>query len=76
MGGKYKAQMKKDIPGPGQYSIPTSTKASPEFGFGTAPKQIQKKDNSPGPGAYKIPSKIADVPRYALPNQSDDHKYI
>ena len=32
--------------------------------------------NVPGPGAYRIPSSIGDVPNYAMPNRSDESKYI
>lgn len=56
--------------------MPEKAIEGPKFGFGTEEKSKRKKDTSPGPGHYKIPSKISDLPQYAMPNRSDEHKYI
>jgi len=32
--------------------------------------------SNPGPGAYKIPVKVADVPKYILPNKSDEFRFV
>lgn len=46
-----------------QYSVPKADK----------PKGDNK---NPGPGHYKIPVKFADVPKYSMPNQSQEFKWI
>ena len=33
-------------------------------------------DGIPGPGHYKVPCKFADVPKYLMPNQSEEFKYV
>ncbi len=30
----------------------------------------------PGPGAYKVPVKVLDVPRYLIPNQNEEFKFV
>lgn len=63
------------MPGPGQYPL-DSTLKGPRFGFGTDKRHKPAKDSSPGPGAYKVPTKIADVPKYVIPNQKEEHKFV
>jgi len=53
----------------------TTIKGS-KFGFGTSKRDGERKDNSPGPGAYKIPVKVADVPKYVLPNYQEEHRFV
>ena len=67
------------VPGPGNYEAHLKTKKdSPKYGFGSSTRDGQhgKKLNVPGPGAYRLKSTIGDVPDYALPNRSDDQKYV
>ena len=34
------------------------------------------KDNTPGPGHYYVPVKILDVPKYNIPNQNEEFKWV
>ena len=73
LGGKTLA------PGPGGYDIGVKTKKSaPNYGFGSSTRATGTKTklNVPGPGAYKLRSSIGDVPDYAMPNRSNDSKYV
>lgn len=64
-------------PGPGNYEAHMNDKkAAPKFGFGSSTREKLKSNNVPGPGAYRINSSIGDVPQYAMPNRTDDQKYI
>lgn len=64
-------------PGPGNYEMSLNDKrSSPKFGFGSSTRGKLNGNNVPGPGAYKINSSIGDVPVYAMPNRSDEYKYI
>ena len=63
-------------PGPGAYSVPDKAVGGPQFGFGKDAKSKQIKDTNPGPGSYKLPSKLADLPAYAMPNRSDQYKFV
>ena len=64
-------------PGPGNYNLNLNNKkAAPRFGFGSSVRAGLKESQSPGPGAYRLNSSIGDVPNYALPNRSAEHKYI
>ena len=64
-------------PGPGNYDVHLKNKQSaPKFGFGSSTRTALKGMAVPGPGAYKINSSIGDVPTYAMPNRSDEFKYI
>lgn len=78
MKGRYKAEKRLDVPGPGTYNKSfVDQKSAPKFGFGSSPQREPiKKTLSPGPGGYRIPSMIADVPTYSLPNRPDEFKYI
>jgi hypothetical protein len=44
--------------------------------FGKALRKTFNCDNGPGPGAYKIPVKFADVPKYLIPNQEEEFKFV
>jgi len=35
-----------------------------------------QKDGTPGPAAYKIPVKVLDVPKYLIPNQNQEFKFV
>lgn len=64
-------------PGPGNYEASLNNKtAAPKFGFGSSTRNDLKKLNTPGPGAYKLNSSVGDVPAYAMPNRSQEFKYI
>jgi len=56
----------------------TSFKESPKFGFGTSWQRpdFKQKTEVPGPGHYRVRSTFADVPRYLIPNQPDEFKYV
>jgi hypothetical protein len=45
------------------YSFPKNEKPAPN-------------DNTPGPGHYYIPVKILDVPKYNIPNQNEEFKWV
>ena len=53
-------------------------KLAPSYGFGSSTRETGKKMNMqvPGPGAYRLKSSIGDVPSYAIPNRSDEQKYV
>ena len=66
-------------PGPGNYEFNLKNKkAAPNYGFGSSTRETGTKGKLavPGPGAYKLRNSIGDVPDYAMPNRSPDHKYI
>lgn len=66
-------------PGPGNYNISLNNKkAAPNYGFGSSTRDTGNKTKLvvPGPGAYKLRNSIGDVPDYAMPNRSPEHKYI
>ena len=66
-------------PGPGNYGTTMKTKkAAPSYGFGSSTRETGKKTKLqvPGPGTYRLKSTIGDVPDYAIPNRSDQQKYI
>ena len=69
------------MPGPGTY-VNSSEKlkvSAPSFGFGTSYRPAlggSTKFIVPGPGHYKVPTKIADVPAFAMPNRSQESKYV
>lgn len=66
------------VPGPGAYDQskrPGSARA-PAFGFGTESRDKMNPNGSPGPAAYKIPVKIIDVPKYLIPNQNPEFKFV
>lgn len=72
---------KNEAPGPGQYvnKAERLRSTAPSFGFGSSvrpPIGGPGKMSVPGPGAYKINTKIADAPAFAMPNRSDEHKYV
>lgn len=77
MKGRYAAQKKLDVPGPGTYAKPLVDKrTAPQYGFGTsAQREPIKKTLSPGPGGYKIPVLLGDVPLYSMPNRKEEFKY-
>lgn len=65
-------------PGAGTYELNMNTKkAAPKFGFGSSTRDPPKPSTTvPGPGAYRVPSTIGDVPAFAMPNRSDEYKYV
>lgn len=75
MGVKVEEKDKRVVPGPGEYGV-GGIIGGPKFGFGTESRSKDKKDNSPGPGHYKVPVKVADVPRYSLPNHPEEHRFV
>jgi hypothetical protein len=32
--------------------------------------------DTPGPGAYKVPVKVAEVPKYIIPKQNEEFKFV
>ena len=67
----------KDAPGPAVYNTNLSSIRGPRYQFGTSKREEhRKKETSPGPGHYKLPVKFAEVPRYALPNQKEEFKFV
>lgn len=75
MGMKYNEKDKKVVPGPGEYALRGAI-GGPRYGFGTDSRSKKDKDTSPGPGHYKVPVKVADVPRYSLPNHPEEHRFV
>ena len=80
--GRYEQNSfrKSILPGPADYNSsknPLKNKA-PNAIFGTADHRTtsMSKSGHPGPGAYRIPVKVADVPRYNLPIQNEDFKFV
>ena len=66
-------------PGPGNYNVALQgKKQAPSYGFGSSTRDTGKKNklNVPGPGAYRLKSSIGDVPDYAIPNRSEQQKYV
>jgi hypothetical protein len=64
-----------DTPGPGNYNIRNGN-ASNGFGFGSSTRGKGGNDETPGPGHYKVPCRVADVPRYSMPNRLEEFKYV
>jgi hypothetical protein len=71
---------KKDnnAPGPGNYEIHLKDKKdAPKFGFGTSKRDVSlNKHDTPGPGAYRVNCSVADVPRYIMPVQNENFKFV
>lgn len=44
--------------------------------FGRSQRNGWLTTDAPGPGAYKVPVKIADVPKYVIPKQSEEFKFV
>merc|ERR1712166_1662564 len=49
---------------------------APAYGFGSSTRKDMKKLDVPGAGSYRIPTTIGDVASYAMPNRSDQYKYV
>lgn len=64
-----------DTPGPGNYNIGNHL-GGPGYGFGSSGRGKFTADGTPGPGHYKVPCKVADVPRYSMPNRNEEFKYV
>ena len=69
------------VPGPGTYVNEGEKlkQAAPKFGFGSSKRPEiggSTKLITPGPGKYKLPSKISNVPDFAMPGRSQEHKFI
>ena len=62
-------------PGSGKYYSPPKHNTRSAF-IGTDKRDKKYDTGTPGPGQYHIPSTVADLPKYALPNQSERYKYI
>jgi len=62
-------------PGPGSYhtEVPASPgKASPEWGFGTAPRQKHTGNFTPGPGTYIQKDNMGDgTPKFTMRSKSE-----
>ena len=54
------------VPGPGQYTIENREKRG--VVIGRSLRSTFSSEKTPGPGAYKVPVKVAEVPRYIIPN--------
>mmetsp|Transcript_47349 Transcript_47349/g.110361 ORF Transcript_47349/g.110361 Transcript_47349/m.110361 type:complete len:214 (+) Transcript_47349:74-715(+) len=53
MKGRPGANFKHETPGPGAYaSEVTMKRKAPEYGWGTAPREVQRPSTAPGPGKY------------------------
>jgi len=64
-------------PGPGNYEFEAKNKdKAPAYGFGSSTRKDMKKLDVPGAGSYRIPTTIGDVASYAMPNRSDQYKYV
>ena len=51
-------------------------KNAPSYGFGSEKRGKTHTQGTPGPGAYRVPVKIIDVPKYLIPNQNEEFKYV
>lgn len=76
MGKRYKQQQNMNTPGPASYENVKTSKKGPKFPFGTANRTSNNIGDSPGPGSYKVPVKVANLPRYALPSQNEEFKFV
>ena len=61
------------MPGPGMYN--PQLKEGQGFKFDKTERKLDINDN-PGPGHYKVKCTFADVPQYAMPNQTENFKYV
>ena len=70
-------QNSKSNPGPGNYNIHGSL-GGPSFGIGTSNRGEGSgiKDKTPGPGQYKVPSYISTLPKYTMPDKSEDLRFV
>ena len=67
------------VPGPGNYNMHMGNKrASPQFGFGSSTREtgMKRKLDVPGPGAYRLNSTVGNVAAHAMPNRTDEQKYV
>lgn len=62
------------VPGPGAYYFKNMTHTG--ISFANAKRLEVKKDFVPGPGTYRVPVKFADVPKYLIPKQDENFKYV
>ena len=80
VGVKYKLKKAEAIsPGPQNYNVKMVTKrAAPTFGFGTSTRETGKKNRNqnPGPGAYKLNNLVSNLPKYAIPGQPEDVRFV
>ena len=77
--GRFPVAIQKTIvPGPGAYEIHCNNRReAPRFGFGSSTRKPAKgTQDTPGPGSYKVNVKIGETPQYALPNKSEEFKYV
>jgi hypothetical protein len=64
-------------PGPGNYEVHLKMKRdAPKYGFGSSKRPALTSNDSPGPGSYKINVKVAETAAFALPNKSEEFKYV
>jgi len=73
--GRNGARSMSGTPGPGSYhtEVPASPgKASPEWGFGTAPRQKHTGNFTPGPGTYIQKDNMGDgTPKFTMRSKSE-----
>ncbi|CDW83428.1 UNKNOWN [Stylonychia lemnae] len=71
--GIQSGSQQNDLPGPGMYN----PKLPPGRAVVIDKNEKEKRDDGmPGPGHYKVPSTFADVPKYNMPNQSEEFKWV
>jgi hypothetical protein len=63
------------IPGPGTYSSKDTLDKKGTI-IGRSVRSGIRLNGVPGPGHYKIPVRIGDVPRYLIPSQNEEFKYV
>ena len=72
-GGSFSPDKREGQPGPGMYDPKLGEGQS--FKFDKA-EYNREGDKHPGPGYYYIPVKFADVPRYLIPEQEEQYKWV
>lgn len=65
----------KENPGPGSYSMYGGL-GGPAYAIGSGSRGKMTLDNTPGPGHYKVPTYIANLPKYTMPDRSENLRYI
>lgn len=62
-------------PGPGAYNV-HGTGVSLTYSIGNSVRKAARADKVPGPGQYHVPYYVAEVPRYQMPNKSDEWRFV
>jgi len=65
---------KSNSPGPGNYKMGGSVNG-PQYGFGSGSRGKAKASDIPGPGHYKVPYRVAEVPKYIIPDKPEEFKW-